>query len=159
PQGLTMPGADGAFGTADDVWGAGADGIAGNADDFWGVDGAQNTADDLTPVDFNNLFIGNITPDAGLSAPFNSWMTYFGQFFDHALDLISKGGNGLVYIPLQPDDPLYVEGSPTNFMILTRATDLPGEDGVLGTADDIHQNTNQVTPFVDQNQTYGSEGS
>ena len=41
-----------------------------------------------------SLFINNVTPDAGLSAPFNSLFTFFGQFFDHGLDLISKGGNG-----------------------------------------------------------------
>ena len=49
-------------------------------------------------------------------------MTFFGQFFDHGLDLVTKGGNGTVFIPLQPDDPLYVPGSTTNFMVLTRAT-------------------------------------
>ena len=59
------------------------------------------------------LLIENTAPDEGLSAPFNSWMTLFGQFFDHGLDLVAKGGNGTVYIPLEPDDPLYVEGSNT----------------------------------------------
>ena len=96
---------------------------------------------------------------AALSAPFNSWFTLFGQFFDHGLDLVNKGGSGTVFIPLQPDDPLYVEGSPTNFMVLTRATNLPGPDGVVGTADDIHEHVNQTTPFVDQNQTYTSHPS
>ena len=104
-------------------------------------------------------FIGNVTPDAGLSAPFNSWFTLFGQFFDHGLDLVSKGGSGTVFIPLQPDDPLYVEGSPTNFMVLTRATNQAGDDGILGTADDVHEHTNTTTPFVDQNQTYTSHPS
>ena len=52
----------------------------------------------------------NVTPDEGLSAPFNSWFTFFGQFFDHGLDLVNKGGNGTVFIPLQPDDPLYRRG-------------------------------------------------
>ena len=70
--------------------------------------------------------IPNVSPDAGLSAPFNAWITFFGQFFDHGLDLVTKGGNGTVFIPLKPDDPLYVPGSPTNFMVLTRATNLPG---------------------------------
>ena len=37
-------------------------------------------------------------------------MTFFGQFFDHGLDLVTKGGNGTVYIPLQPDDPLIATG-------------------------------------------------
>ena len=36
---------------------------------------------------------------------------------------------------------------------------LPGPDGVLGTADDIHENENTTTPFVDQNQTYTSHPS
>src|SRR5680860_383440 len=75
---------------------------------------------DGTP--FNTFLIPNETPDVALSAPFNSWFTLFGQFFDHGLDLVTKGGNGTVYIPLKPDDPLYVEGSPTNFMVVTRAT-------------------------------------
>jgi Ca2+-binding RTX toxin-like protein len=108
---------------------------------------------------FETFFIPNTAPDEGLSAPFNQWMTFFGQFFDHGLDLVNKGGNGTVFIPLQPDDPLFVPGSPTNFMVLTRATMLPGPDGVLGTADDIHENVNQTSPFVDQNQTYSSHPS
>ncbi len=175
PTGLILPGADGAFGTADDQWGAGKDGVAGNDDDLWGVDGLQGTTDDLAPRDFNNLFIGNITPDAGLSAPFNNWMTFFGQFFDHGLDLISKGGNGYVYIPLAADDPLVTLGQDgiagtgdeltdpsKQFMIMTRASDieiLPGADGQLGTSDDIHRFRNEISPFVDQNQTYASDGS
>ena len=57
----------------------------------------------------DTLVIPNVAPDEGLSAPFNGWMTLFGQFFDHGLDLVAKGGYGTVYIPLQPDDPLYVE--------------------------------------------------
>ena len=64
----------------------------------------------------------NIAPDEGLSAPFNSWFTLFGQFFDHGLDLVAKGGSGTVFVPLQPDDPLYDPDSHTNFMVLTRAT-------------------------------------
>ncbi|HXV77944.1 MAG TPA: peroxidase family protein, partial [Candidatus Polarisedimenticolaceae bacterium] len=117
---------------------------------------AAVAADDADGVDDD--FIANVTPDAGLSAPFNSWFTFFGQFFDHGLDLVTKGG-GTIFMPLKPDDPLYVEGSPTNFMVLTRATNQPGPDGVLGTADDIHEHTNTTTPFVDQNQTYTSHPS
>ena len=44
-------------------------------------------------------------------------------------------------------------------MVLTRATNQPGPDGVLGTADDIHEHTNMTSPFVDQNQTYTSHAS
>ena len=73
------------------------------------------------------FFIPNVAPDVGLSAPFNSWFTLFGQFFDHGLDLVNKGGNGTVFMPLKPDDPLYVDrGGPTNFMVLTRATRTAG---------------------------------
>ena len=105
------------------------------------------------------IFIPNVMPDLGDTAPFNSFLTLFGQFFDHGLDLVTKGGSGTVYIPLQPDDPLYVEGSPTNFMVLTRATNQPGADGVLGTADDVREHTNETTPWIDLNQVYTSHES
>ncbi|WP_223557594.1 peroxidase family protein [Pseudomonas sp. BF-RE-01] len=119
-----------------------------------GLDGQFGTGDDHDVYMFENT-----APDAGLSAPFNSWMTFFGQFFDHGLDLVTKGGSGTIFIPLQPDDPLYVPGGNANFMVLTRATNQPGADGVLGTADDIHEHSNTTTPFVDQNQTYSSHPS
>ncbi|WP_347911153.1 peroxidase family protein [Pseudomonas grandcourensis] len=138
------PGLDGILGTADDVLKAGAQVVTGTR-----TDGTT----------FQTFFDPNVSPDAGLTAPFNQWMTFFGQFFDHGLDLVTKGGSGTVFIPLQPDDPLFVPGSPTNFMVLTRATNLPGPDGILGTADDIHENTNTTSPFVDQNQTYSSHPS
>ena len=108
--------------------------------------------------DGENISLPNISPDGGLSASFNSWFTLFGQFFDHGLDLVGKGGSGTVYIPLQPDDPLYVPGSQTNFMVLTRATVTPGADGIMGTADDVRP-INTTTAFVDQNQTYTSHSS
>ncbi len=50
-------------------------------------------------------------------------------------------------------------GGHSNFMVLTRATNLPGPDGIVGTADDVHQATNQTSPFVDQSQTYASDPS
>ncbi|HEX2842573.1 peroxidase family protein [Hyphomicrobium sp.] len=107
-----------------------------------------------------SLVIPNVAPDEGLTAPFNAWMTFFGQFFDHGLDLISKGGNGTIYVPLQPDDPLITHGPdgiagngdevPPHmaFMALTRAT--PTEDG---------SQNNITTSVVDQNQTYTSHAS
>lgn len=105
------------------------------------------------------ILIPNVMPDLGDTAPYNSFLTLFGQFFDHGLDLTSKGGSGTVYIPIQPDDPLYVPGSPTNFMVLTRATNQPGADGILGTADDIREHTNETTPWIDLNQVYTSHES
>ena len=105
-----------------------------------------------------SLVIPNTAPDEALSAPFNAWMTYFGQFFDHGLDLIPKSGNGTVYVPLQPDDPLFDAGEDgipftaddgrTNFMAVTRAR-----------IDENGETLNTTTPFVDQNQTYGSHAS
>ena len=92
----------------------------------------------------HTIILPNVAPDEGLSAPFNSWFTLFGQFFDHGLDLVAKKGDA-IYIPLSPDDPLYRPDSPhTNFMVLTRT--VPGAD-------------NLTTPFVDQNQTYSSTAS
>ncbi|WP_088283502.1 peroxidase family protein [Kineosporia sp. A_224] len=131
-------------------------------------------------------FIPNTAPDEGLSAPYNSWFTLFGQFFDHGLDLVTKGGSGTVIVPLKDDDPLIAgpdgvrgddPGTATDeaaddlpperrFMTLTRATNQPGLDGRVGddpstptvdeSADDVHEHTNTTTPFVDQNQTYTS---
>ncbi|MCA1781894.1 MAG: fibronectin type III domain-containing protein, partial [Intrasporangiaceae bacterium] len=107
----------------------------------------------------DRIFIPNVSPDVGLSAPFTGWFTLFGQFFDHGLDLVSKGGSGSVMVPLQPDDELYVDSSPTNFMMLSRATNLPGPDGIPGNADDVQEHVNRTTPFIDQNQTYTSHAS
>ena len=72
---------------------------------------------------------------------------------------MNKGGSGTVFIPLQPDDPLYVEGSNTNFMVLTRATVSAGPDGDhRESADDVGP-VNTTTSYVDQNQTYTSHPS
>jgi Ca2+-binding RTX toxin-like protein len=96
------------------------------------------------------LFIENVAPDEGLSAPFNSWFTLFGQFFDHGLGLVDEGA-GSVIVPLDPTDPLFVAGSPTNVMVLGRAT--------TTTVDGIPAASNQTSSFVDQSQTYASHPS
>ncbi|WP_052109557.1 peroxidase family protein [Knoellia sinensis] len=93
------------------------------------------------------LPIGNVAPDAGLSAPFNAMFTLFGQFFDHGLDLVDKSG-GTIYMPLKADDPLRARAGNTPFMLLTRAK-----------TNAQHEATNKATPFVDQNQTYTSHPS
>lgn len=116
---------------------------------------------EIEPLD--SLVIPNVAPDAGLTAPFNSWMTFFGQFFDHGLDLVTKGNAGTVYIPLAADDPLIagadgVFGTEDDlpehlrFMALTRAT-------VTLDANGVPQHENTTTSFVDQNQTYTSHPS
>jgi Ca2+-binding RTX toxin-like protein len=97
-------------------------------------------------MDGTSVLIANVAPDEGLSSPYNSIFTLFGQFFDHGLDLVAKGGNGTIYMPLLSDDPLYVEGSPTNFMAVSRVTIGDGAGNV-------------TTPWVDQNQTYTSNAS
>ena len=84
-------------------------------------------------------------------------MTFFGQFLDHGLDRVNQAGNGVVMILLPADDRLYVEGSPTNFMIMPRASRGTGADGIVGTADDAL--INATTPHVDQQQTYAAEAS
>lgn len=97
------------------------------------------------------IFIPNTAPDEGLSAPTNTFFTFFGQFFDHGLDLVQKGGNGTLVVPLQPDDPLYDVTPPNQrFLTLSRATRINGDSG---------EHTNLTTPWIDQNQTYSSHPS
>jgi Ca2+-binding RTX toxin-like protein len=128
----------------------------------------------LTPVDcvpaHQTLFIPNVTTDVGLSPPYNSLFTFFGQFFDHGVDQTVKSG-GTVFVPLHADDPLITLGAdgiagtgdevPLSqaFMVLTRAQNQPGHDGILGTADDIQDANNTDSPWVDQSQTYTSHSS
>src|SRR5690606_28644804 len=123
---------------------AGADGIWNTADDELndgvsilrtrpGMDGILGTEDDIADFSFDN-----VAPDEGLSASFNLWFVFFGQFFDHGLDLIERTDGDLVFIPLQPDDPLVTlgpDGAPNTgdelppemqFMVLTRAQTYTG---------------------------------
>jgi Ca2+-binding RTX toxin-like protein len=124
------------------------------------------------------LFIPNVTTDVGLSPPYNSLFTFFGQFFDHGVDQTVKGG-GTVYVPLKADDPLiagkdHILGNADDlsanlrFMVLTRAQNQPGPDGKLSddtataadeTADNIQDANNTDSPWVDQSQTYTSHAS
>jgi len=115
------------------------------------------------------LFMPNVTTDVGLSPPYNQLFTLFGQFFDHGVDLTTKSG-GTVFVPLKNDDPLiagpdHVQGNADDlppsqrFMVLTRAQNQPGPDGVMGTGDDVQEATNTDSPWVDQSQTYTSHPS
>ncbi|MCS3744356.1 peroxidase family protein [Rhizobium sp. BK661] len=85
--------------------------------------------------------------------------TLFGQFFDHGLDFIDKGGQGAkIIIPLDPGDPLYRApgtNNPTDpgdtTITISRATpddytlrdihgrqvSIAGADNIWGTADDV----------------------
>ncbi len=150
------------------------------------AEGAANAAN-CTPQG-ETLFIPNVTTDVGLSPPFNSLFTIFGQFFDHGVDQTVKGG-GTVFVPLKDDDPLiagkdHIRGDDPNttadesaddlppnlrFMVLTRGKNQPGPDGILGdnpatpavdeSADDVHDADNTDSPFVDQSQTYTSHAA
>ncbi|MEO5851894.1 MAG: peroxidase family protein, partial [Nocardioides sp.] len=119
---------------------------------------------------YQTLFIPNVTTDVGLSPPYNSLFTLFGQFFDHGIDQTVKGGSGTVFVPLKDDDPLvagkdHIFGNADDlnpnlrFMVLTRGTNQPGPDGILGTTDDIRDVKNTDSPWVDQSQTYTSHAS
>ncbi|GKY89225.1 hypothetical protein STA1M1_30940 [Sinisalibacter aestuarii] len=72
--------------------------------------------------------------------PENSLFTFFGQFFDHGLDFISRGGDSLT-IP---------------------TPDMPGP-GVIplnrGEVDANGNTINHTAPFVEQSQTYGSKAT
>lgn len=85
---------------------------------------------------------GNVNP-----LPFSGYMTLVGQFFDHGLDFVHKGQDGVVLVPLLPGDPLYVEGSPFNFMMASRTNTVNGES------------VNTISPFIDLSQSYGSAAS
>ncbi len=88
-------------------------------------------------------------------SPTNGWFTIFGQFFDHGLDFIDKGGQGkTIKISFAADDPLYGEigpdGRPATAITISRATvdsfDAAGNPQYL----------NHTSPFIDQSQSYGS---
>ena len=66
---------------------------------------------------------GRISPLTGTMNPlaYSGFMTMFGQFFDHGLDLVKKGVDGTVIVPLLPGDNLYkADGSPIDAMFASR---------------------------------------
>nr|WP_220131778.1 peroxidase family protein [Citrobacter freundii] len=79
---------------------------------------------------------------SGNAAGVNSLFTAFGQYFDHGLDFLGKGGHGTIQIG--------APGSVPNPADLTRGT----VDSI--DANGIPQHLNKTSPFADQNQTYGS---
>ncbi|HEX3090822.1 MAG TPA: peroxidase family protein, partial [Ilumatobacteraceae bacterium] len=123
----------------------------------------NGTPNDCVPSN-QTLFIPNVTTDFGLSPPYNSLFTIFGQFFDHGIDKITNGGTGTVFVPLKADDPLVVagpDGKPSTgdevppsqaFMVLTRGTTITDANGQ-------RNSPNTDTPYVDQSQTYTSHSS
>jgi Ca2+-binding RTX toxin-like protein len=104
--------------------------------------------------DNHEAFVGAVNPGV---APGNGWLAMFGQFFDHGLDFIGKGGDGTkITIPLALDDPMYgvigPDGRPATSITISRAN-VSGFDAA-GNAQWI----NHTSPYIDQSQTYGSSG-
>jgi Ca2+-binding RTX toxin-like protein len=101
------------------------------------------------------LFFGAVNPGV---APGNSWLAYFGQFFDHGLDFIDKGAAGTkITIPLAVGDPLYRAPGTNgpddrgNTKITVSRANVSGFDAA-GNPEYI----NHTSPYIDQSQTYGS---
>jgi hypothetical protein len=78
----------------------------------------------------------------------SAFLTFFGQYFDHGLDFVGKAGA-----------PFGI-GSASFPITATRATPMPGTgnaDGIPNSGDEVAtQHINTVSPYADQNQTYGS---
>jgi Ca2+-binding RTX toxin-like protein len=153
--------------------------------------GHRNTATvtDTTTFEKNGVTVtekfqrnlASLSGDPSLSG----WNVLFGQFFDHGLDSIGKGGNKIngksskIITPIGPNDPYAAQG--VTQLSISRATvanpeqagadgrfgtadDIvsPGVDGVYGNADDVlgkanPEYNNHVSPYIDQSQTYGSD--
>ncbi|GEO17966.1 peroxidase family protein [Microvirga aerophila] len=80
----------------------------------------------------------------------SAFLTFFGQYFDHGLDFVPKGQPGVVQI-----------GSDGFPISASRANYAPGTginpDGIPNNGDEIAaQHINMTSPYVDQNQVYGS---
>jgi Ca2+-binding RTX toxin-like protein len=137
-----------------------------------------------SPVTVTEKFQRNLASLSG-DPSLSGWNVLFGQFFDHGLDSIGKGGNKIngksskIITPIGSNDPYAAQG--VTQLSISRATvanpeqagadgrfgtadDIvsPGVDGVYGNADDIlgkanPEYDNHVSPYIDQSQTYGSD--
>jgi Ca2+-binding RTX toxin-like protein len=100
-----------------------------------------------TGVD-GSLLIPNKAPAGGVAPPYNGMFALFGQFFDHGLDLVDKDSGHFVRVQLAADDPLVTSGSGATEFFAFRTT-----------LNNNLQARNTTTPWIDQNQTYGSHPS
>ncbi|BAU73409.1 peroxidase family protein [Metapseudomonas furukawaii] len=121
-----------------------------------GLLGQLGEADPTSP-DSGQFFIRNLNTVAGDPST-TGWFTLFGQFFDHGLDFIDKPSQtATITIPLAPDDPLYgsigPDGQPVHAITIHRAS--VGSVDAAGTPN----YRNLDSPYIDQNQTYGSDAS
>jgi Ca2+-binding RTX toxin-like protein len=77
-------------------------------------------------------------------------LTFFGQYFDHGLDFVPKGASGRVQIG---SDGFPITASRANIIAGTGID----PDGIPNNGDEIAaQHLNMASPYVDQNQAYGS---
>ncbi|WP_298290486.1 peroxidase family protein [Novosphingobium sp.] len=99
------------------------------------------------PINTNGARVSPVTGTIN-PLPASGFMTLFGQFFDHGLDLVHKGADGMVLVPLMPGDPLYSTAPGAfNFMVVSRTNTVNGES------------TNTISPYIDLSQSYGSAPS
>jgi Ca2+-binding RTX toxin-like protein len=109
--------------------------------------GVNPIFDGLDPRAISNLVAvqGEDTPDAANEA--NIFFMAFGQYVDHGLDFVAKGGSGTLEIGGPGSSRAPGSDNPAD---LTRAS-VSGFD-----ADGTPLHINKISNFVDQNQTYGS---
>ena len=147
-----------------------------------------------------------VATDEGLSASPNSLISFFGQFFDHGLDLIGKSSERFVILPLDDMEILRIKEEIVTKSVSSGVTNIPKKDvlkqfwGFIlpvelnvvqfdnnidisidsitslvdeaivlvgqpfakmkrAVLDNSDTSINSTTPFVDQNQTYGSHPS
>jgi len=63
---------------------------------------------------------GRANPLTGLAnpLPYSMYLASWGQYFDHGLDLVLKGVDGKVYVPILPGDDMYT--GPGQFLTVSR---------------------------------------
>jgi len=141
---------------ANPTWGA-ADQPFIRLTDAYFADGAAqprttiNTPRQISDIVSNQDNDGNgVEEDIPNSFGGSAMLTFFGQYFDHGLDFVAKGQPGTTAI-----------GSPTFPINAPRSNIIPGTgldpDGIPNNGDEIAaQYVNHASPYVDQNQAYGS---
>jgi Animal haem peroxidase len=123
-------------------------------DHYLGSDNQVHDVQVQNPI----LFLRHVNTVIG-DPSVSGWQVLFGQFFDHGLDFIEKpGNNATITIPLAPTDPLYgsigPDGQPVYSMTISRSTPIAGTGTDPATNPAQYQNFD--SPYIDQNQTYGS---
>lgn len=119
----------------------------GETDQTTGNRGINPIFADLDPRAISNLVGAQEQGQLRAASGANTLFTAFGQYFDHGLDFIKKGGSGTIEIG---GAGINFAPSSNNPADLTRAT----VSGFDAAGDPVH--INNTAAFVDQNQAYGS---